>query len=56
MVVSYPKLLLWSSKPPLLHAGHLDSTVILAFNIPDFLPSVDVCMGSLFSRKKREVR
>lgn len=55
MVVSYPKVFLWFSKPPLPHPSHLDSTVILDFNIPDFLPSVDVCTGSLLSRKKGEV-
>lgn len=55
MVASYLKLLLWFSKPSLLHPCHLDSTVILDFDTPDFLPSVDVCMGLLFSRRKGEV-
>lgn len=47
-----PELPLWFSRPRLTHPSHWDSTVTFVFNIPNFLPSVDVCTGSLFSRRK----
>lgn len=52
VVVSYSELHLWFSKPPLPQPGHLDTAVILAFNIPDFPPSVDMWWARYFQGRK----